>query len=396
MKQVPLWTFIGSISQIMSRLSFEYACSLDNLVLRLATEYPSIVIFPFQVAYERFKEMHPNVTTVRPPIQQIANAIANPFLQQFVSSLKVLNLPDNVLLSQLNEFSKAGVSSKLNQQKLKAVYDDVFMNPMRGKLPSKMLAFRNKFDELLQIFGMFFVLNQNQIDILSKITCLTITEREGTVKIEAKVKSLIADLEKSTKSVKSHEKLMTLCPMLSKHHWYGSMDKYIELPGQYTGNAAPNPSTSLKIVKFNEDVRIIRSLRKPLEISCICSDGKSYSFIVKCGEDLRRDERIQHVQELMSEQMQLDKNCSQQKLSLRTYKVIPLNTKCGLIKCVENSEPLSTFFKKRIPDPIHKDIFDNYDNFIENAANKIKKSASSNVKALIHYTSEQVSVKEYV
>lgn len=189
----------------------------------------------------------------------------------------------------------------------------------------------------------------------------------------------------------NNEKLMTLCPMLSQHHWYGSMDKSIELPGQYTENVPPNPSTSLKIVKFNEEISIIRSLRKPIKISCTCSDGKTYSFIAKYAEDLRRDERIQHVQELMSDQMQLDKNCSQQKLSLRSYKVIPLNTKCGLIKWIDNTENIQILLNKDSGwIKSNKDAENMYLGFMRSGP-KINKTIPDNVRTILVRTHEEVS-----
>lgn len=207
--------------------------------------------------------------------------------------------------------------------------------------------------------------------------------------------SKLNTLAKSSKK----ETLSTFSPMLSQHHWYGSMDNYIELPGQYTGNSPPNPSTSLKIVKFNEEITIFQSLRIPIKISCICSDGKSYSFIAKYGEDLRRDERIQRVQELMSEQMQLDKNCSQQKLSLRSYEVIPLNTKCGLIKCIENSNNMQSFLSKDNKDQVWNDSCAEarkmYDYFIQKSAQKNKKNIHNNAKTVLVRSREEVRAKIY-
>lgn len=183
--------------------------------------------------------------------------------------------------------------------------------------------------------------------------------------------------------------------MLSNFHWYGSMDNHIELPGQYTGQAPPNPDTSLKIVKFDEEVPIIKSLRMPIKISCICSDGKSYSFIAKHGEDLRRDERIQHVQELMSEQMRMDKNCSQHHLSLRSYQVIPLNTKFGLIQCIKNSANIQAFLSKDGKDQKWIESSgkarEKYNNFIEKSAKSIKKVVVANIKTLLSYSHEEVS-----
>lgn len=155
MERVPLWTFLAPISQILSRFNFEKTCFLDNLILRLATEYPAIVIYPFQVSYECFKERNPNIKFERPLIRKIVAAIANPFLQQFIAGLKVANLPEKVLQNYLLEFSKSDVNSVMEQQTLKAGYDDVFNNPMRGKLPFNVQAVKSEIDELLQMFGMF-------------------------------------------------------------------------------------------------------------------------------------------------------------------------------------------------------------------------------------------------
>lgn len=153
MDHVPLWTFLGSISQIMSRFNFETVCFLDSLVLRLATEYPSIAIYPFQVSYECFKERNPNVKHERPLIRQITAAIANPFLQHFIDGLKVLNLPPKVLQHHLKELLKSDVNDESIRQKLRASYNDVFHNPMRGKLPLNMQVVQNEFDDLFQMIG---------------------------------------------------------------------------------------------------------------------------------------------------------------------------------------------------------------------------------------------------
>lgn len=177
MKHVPLWTFLGSISQIMSRFNFETMCFLDDLVLRLATEYPSMVVYPFQVSYDCFKERHPNVQFERPLIRRIASAITNPCQQQFIDGLKVLNLPEVVLRDHVMEFSKQDMNSEVSQQKLKAGYDDVFNNPMRGKLHPNILVVQGYFDELFQMFGMslcflfFFWPNFSQAFICFFLNC---------------------------------------------------------------------------------------------------------------------------------------------------------------------------------------------------------------------------------
>lgn len=160
MNHVPLWTFLGSISQIMSRFNFEKVCFLDKLVLRLATEYSAIVIYPFQLSYECFKGKNPNAAgLVRPLIQQILNAIQNTILQNFLDGLKCVNLPANVLHHHLYNFIHSKNHSKSEQQQLKEGFENVFDNPKRGKLPNNIQPFKDQFTKLMKMFGMlkFFV-----------------------------------------------------------------------------------------------------------------------------------------------------------------------------------------------------------------------------------------------
>lgn len=163
------------------------------------------------------------------------------------------------------------------------------------------------------------------------------------------------------------------------------------MPGQYTGNAPPNPSNILKIVKFHEKVQIFASLRRPIKITAICSDGKTYSFIVKYGEDLRQDERIQHIQELMSDQMKTNKNCIQQKLSLRTYKVIPLKIDYGIISFISNTDTINSLLTTD-SSWRNKDhaIRIEYEKFIAKPK-KADVNLQNNVQAVIHYSPEVVS-----
>lgn len=186
------------------------------------------------------------------------------------------------------------------------------------------------------------------------------------------------------------EKMSVYCPWLKDYHWCGG-DGFIELPGQYTGNAAPNPNRLLKIVKFDADVQIMSSLRKPIRINAICSDGKSYGFLVKYGEDLRQDDRIQQIQQLMSDQMKCDRNCNQQKLSLRTYKVIPLNKVCGIISWIENIDAVASVLRNSNSNWTHKDrdVQTLYETFLEKGNKTVSRNELYH-KAVVGYTPEEV------
>lgn len=219
-----------------------------------------------------------------------------------------------------------------------------------------------------------------------------ISDHTDHKKVKEAAKHLIEELKTIPKDKHIPKDQLNLFSWwLAQYHWHGSGD-FIELPGQYTGNMPPDASTSIKIVKFNDSVSIIHSLRKPIKITAVCSDGQSYSFILKYGEDLRQDERIQHVQELMSSQMLLDKSCHQQKLSLRTYRVIPLNTTCGLISWIPNTDSIQSFLpKEKKWTDLNKDIREDFVNFLSRSSKNTKRAMPANVSAVLHYSPEEVN-----
>lgn len=184
------------------------------------------------------------------------------------------------------------------------------------------------------------------------------------------------------------DKLSDFSPWLAQYHWYGG-DNFIELPG----HTSANPNNLLKIVKFHDNVSVYSSLRRPIKISCICSDGKSYSFLVKYGEDLRQDDHIQQIQKLMSDQMKEDKNCSQQKLSIRTYKVIPLTVHCGIISWIDNTETIQSLLARSVPkwNETERIAGMEFQIFIEKSKNTTTISIKENVAAVLYYTPADVS-----
>ena len=69
------------------------------------------------------------------------------------------------------------------------------------------------------------------------------------------------------------------------------------------------------------------SIRKPKRITIRGNDEKEYMFLVKGGEDLRLDQRIEQLYCSMNEVLDRDPACSQRGLCLRTYQVIPMTPK---------------------------------------------------------------------
>ena len=120
----------------------------------------------------------------------------------------------------------------------------------------------------------------------------------------------------------------------------------IEVPGQYTGESRPLVHTHAKIVTIDQTVFVFNTLRSPIKMSLHGSDGKIHTFVVKFGEDLRQDQRVQQLLALMSKQLATDRNCRQNNLSIVGFKVIPFDPHYGLIEFVENHEPINSLIEK--------------------------------------------------
>ena len=101
----------------------------------------------------------------------------------------------------------------------------------------------------------------------------------------------------------------------------------MEIPGQYAHYGKPQPDLHIKIKNFDGFLLVMGSIRKPKRLKIRGSDEREYPFLVKGGEDLRQDERIQQIFKVMNDIMMADPACCQRNLHLTTYAVIPLTPK---------------------------------------------------------------------
>lgn len=71
------------------------------------------------------------------------------------------------------------------------------------------------------------------------------------------------------------------------------------------------------------------SIRKPKRIVIRGHDEREYPFLVKGGEDLRQDHRIQQLLQVMNSVLAHDAACGQRGLQVTTYHVVPMTSRCG-------------------------------------------------------------------
>lgn len=69
------------------------------------------------------------------------------------------------------------------------------------------------------------------------------------------------------------------------------------------------------------------SIRRPKRLIVRGNDERDHPFLVKGGEDLRQDQRIEQLFGVMNIILHQDPACSQRSLTLRTYQVVPITSR---------------------------------------------------------------------
>jgi phosphatidylinositol kinase/protein kinase (PI-3 family) len=83
-------------------------------------------------------------------------------------------------------------------------------------------------------------------------------------------------------------------------------------------------------------VAIFTSKERPKKIIILGSDSKTYNFLLKYDKqgDLRKEQRFIDFAVLCNKMLQQDPEARQRGLRMRTYSIVPLSQKTGLIEWI--------------------------------------------------------------
>ena len=126
---------------------------------------------------------------------------------------------------------------------------------------------------------------------------------------------------------------------------------YILLPHQpFRYLHTTTPAALPDVVSFAQNVLVLGSIQKPKQLVVRCSDETERSFLVKGGEDLRQDQRIQQLFYMFNSCIKSSDRASG--LHIDGYGVIPLSPKVGLVEWVDDCAPLKSLIENRFPKSI--------------------------------------------
>lgn len=124
-----------------------------------------------------------------------------------------------------------------------------------------------------------------------------------------------------------------------------------------------------------EQVEVFRSKEKPKKVIFLGTDGRHYPFLCKAEKrgDLRKDSRLMEFAAMVNQLLAKSPDANRRNLEVRTFHVVIISEKCGLLEWVPNTKGLrhviDDLWKSRKHARPHlteiKDIFDRSKDFYE-------------------------------
>uniref|UniRef100_UPI0037E8F3E7 DNA-dependent protein kinase catalytic subunit n=1 Tax=Semicossyphus pulcher TaxID=241346 RepID=UPI0037E8F3E7 len=330
MMSVPCWMLIGWISQMVALLDKPEAVAVQHCIGQIAECYPQALVYALMISCESY-QFEDSATGHQH--QEFVNRLRSLLdkggaVKKFVDALQQLTNPDMIFRDWWD-----GVKNELE----KPSFDKTRMGRMYEEMHSSLG------DENTDGHGMF---RKKFIRKFSKDVEKVLGSRGSKLFEKRKDKSMLKQVEELAASMRGIQKepgnLKEYSPWLSGFK-ADAFSNELEIPGQYDGRSKPLPEYHAKITGFDERVKVMSSIRRPKRLIIRGDDEQDHPFLVKGGEDLRQDQRIEQLFSVMNILLSHDAACTHRGLQLRTYQVIPINTRIGLIEWMENTCTLKEF-----------------------------------------------------
>ena len=101
----------------------------------------------------------------------------------------------------------------------------------------------------------------------------------------------------------------------------------------------------IRIKKIGKKLNLFNTKQHPRQMILVGTDNKEYMFLLKGHEDLRQDERVMQLFDLVNTILSKDNDTNKKKLFIETYSVFPLSHNAGIIGWVPNCDTLHKLIK---------------------------------------------------
>jgi DNA-dependent protein kinase catalytic subunit len=365
-KNVPSWMFLSWQAQILSYFNKSIAKLLIPIVSRLVNDYPNAVMYNFRHTYEALPTLRTN-SEIRSMYKLLFD---DPRVNIFFEAMHRICQPEHYLRYYLLKFLESGENFSNSVDSLidKIFIEQIQDNSLQGLIYKVLDGYRSRLTELK---------NMNYENAKQHLSGIMVDLYES-------MKKRLQNINTQASQIKDYS------PYLSN---FSGEDIELEVPGQYRENVKPMIRYHTKISRFHRFVKVMDSKCNPIKIKIIGNDALIYDFLVKFGEDLRLDQRLQQIFNIINKALETDINCRRRHLSINTYNVIPLSQILGMIQWIDETKSLKEFVQFSMTDKtIINTVSLKYQNWIE----KVGRSETiSNIykKAISEYHPKEVISK---
>uniref|UniRef100_A0A3Q2XVH6 DNA-dependent protein kinase catalytic subunit n=1 Tax=Hippocampus comes TaxID=109280 RepID=A0A3Q2XVH6_HIPCM len=330
MASVPCWMLIGWISQMVALLDKPQAVAVQSCIEQIAESYPQALVYALMISSESY-HFEDSATGHRQ--REFVNRLKSMLdkgeaVKKFVDALQQLTNPDMIFRDWWENVKNELEKSDFDKEKMENMYNEMHSSLGDSKKEGHGM-FRKTF---IQKFA------KDVENLLGRKGCKLFAKRKD--------QSFVRGVDQFASSMRGYQKepgnLKEYSPWLSAFQ-ADPFRNQLEIPGQYDGRSKPLPEYHAKITGFDERVKVMSSIRRPKRLIIRGDDERDHPFLVKGGEDLRQDQRIEQLFAVMNILLSHDAACARRGLQLRTYQVIPINTRIGLIEWMENTCTLKEF-----------------------------------------------------
>uniref|UniRef100_A0A182M4G9 Serine/threonine-protein kinase ATM n=1 Tax=Anopheles culicifacies TaxID=139723 RepID=A0A182M4G9_9DIPT len=114
----------------------------------------------------------------------------------------------------------------------------------------------------------------------------------------------------------------------------------VELPVVKGGNYR---ARIVGIKRWDPKVIGVGGINAPKKLTCLCLNGTKRTQLLKGKDDMRQDAVMQQVFGILNILLRHDKETAHRKLSVRTYKVVPLSQQSGILEWCNNTMPIGAW-----------------------------------------------------
>ncbi|XP_055346029.1 DNA-dependent protein kinase catalytic subunit-like isoform X2 [Paramacrobiotus metropolitanus] len=337
-KDIPVWMFLSWTNQMLALVDKKEGIAVHDILVRLADAYPQAMVYGFRISKEGYVfEESKSGEVNRKACDRLSQILNLPLVNEFIRNLELL-YPPHSFFADFAKKAELMVKDKKNdllKREFEEIYGKVLAEDAVSSLnPTWKNFIKDSREKILTLFG----------TAGKKIPKLKYSQFKAD---KVRFEEWLKDQAEKNKN-EDFTKLSQINPWLTRFTSL-NYEESLEIPGQYSGQEKPILQHHVKITSFGEEIMTLPSIRRPIRIMIRGNDEKDHLFLVKGGEDLRLDQRIEQLFELMNRVFEQDADCWKRNLKITTYKVVPMTTQVGLIEWVPNTTSLKGFLSQNQP-----------------------------------------------